>query len=825
MDRYCPKCFRNFPSSVESCPDDGARLVSFADGDLVGQKLDDRYKVISRIGKGGMGVVYRAEQPMIGRIVALKVLNKDIVKDDTALKRFLNEARAMASLKSPHTVTLYDFGSTSTGLLYYTMELLEGQPLSRLLRRAGTLGYERAAKLILQACDSLEEAHDKMILHRDIKPDNLFVTTDEKKGTEFLKVLDFGIAKLMGDSSMGTLTKTGMVCGTPDYLSPEQVMGQDIGPASDLYSLGIVFYEMLAGRPPFRASTTMKVLMMHLNEPPPPLSVHNPQIEVPKSVQEFIEIALAKKHQERFNTVAEFRRALNNAVAEYLANPQTATLPPLTSTGDGMRVITSPYAEGKPGAKEQATLPAQASEDLARITPPRQSGAQAAGRTTAERTPTGEDRAGGLTEDLQEMASAGRHGKKIAAVAIAAALLATLVILAATGVLFGRKDEPGTAAAPAPVAVPSPDPGPAAPAGASVAGGPNDTAAAAGAAPSPSPGDGVAASAPAAAGSAAPPSSETAGKAELRSILFTVAKELGKLDAGIEQVRSWDGDAATEEGRTALKKRVALLTERCDAVEKEMDSRTVAESRRAYEGLLADQKSAGGELSELRQRAQARVEARAALATALPGLEDRVRNLDSRVADLRGRAGQGSEAGKKCAQAEQKLNDVRQALAEGGRALAAGELEKARASAEGASGGLALIEQELKAAEKGLVEKEKKSGLLARADSCAGKLKSAREKLDAAQKRCSKDKHWGPKITEMIGRADKLQATVADLKKRIAGDANEAAQAELTMAEHDLALLDSDSRTVQQQVCKEPPDDKKGDEPKLDPSNRIKPIN
>ena len=347
MERYCPKCFKNFSKETKSCPDDGAILASFADQDLVGETLDDRYEIIGRVGKGGMGVVYKAVQPVIRRTVALKVLNKEIVKDQTALKRFLTEARAMASLKNAHTVTLYDFGATSTGLLYYTMELLEGMPLSRLIKKEGSLDYRRAAKLLLQACDSLEEAHDKDILHRDIKPDNLFVTREGKSNKEFLKVLDFGIAKLMGDSSLGTLTKTGMVCGTPAYLSPEQVMAQEVGPPADLYSLGIVFHEMLAGRPPFRAATTMKLLLKHLNETPQPVSENNPETEVPRAIEEFIQIALAKKPDDRFNSVPEFRRALHDALESHDQNPQTATLSPLGTTGEGIRVITDAYAAGR----------------------------------------------------------------------------------------------------------------------------------------------------------------------------------------------------------------------------------------------------------------------------------------------------------------------------------------------------------------------------------------------------------------------------------------------------------------------------------------------
>ena len=250
--KYCPKCFKKYPLHVERCTDDGSYLVAPMDKDLVGEVLDDRYTVLERIGKGGMGVVYKAEQHLIKRIVALKVLRRDIAQDESAVKRFLNEARAIAGLDSHHTISLYDFGVTRDGLLYYTMELLKGRPLSRIIQDEAPLDHVRAAGLLLQACRSLEEAHEHNILHRDLKPENLFVSM--KKGKERLKVLDFGIAKLVGDASMDTVTQAGMIVGTPQYLSPEQAKGRPVAQTSDLYSLGIVLYEMLTGMPPFLAT-------------------------------------------------------------------------------------------------------------------------------------------------------------------------------------------------------------------------------------------------------------------------------------------------------------------------------------------------------------------------------------------------------------------------------------------------------------------------------------------------------------------------------------------------------------------------------------------
>jgi serine/threonine-protein kinase len=336
-EQYCTRCFKRYPAGAAGCPEHGDTLARFADRDLVGETLDGRYRVVSVIGKGGMGVVYRAVQDAIDRPVALKVLNREIVQDETAIKRFLIEAKAMASLRSPHAIMLYDFGATRDGLLYYTMEELDGRPLSRLLQEQAPLDYRRAASLVFQACDALEDAHDRGICHRDIKPDNLFITHRGRGDSEFLVVLDFGIAKLRGGGSSEAVTRTGMVIGTPGYLSPEQVTGGEVTPASDLYSLGIVFYEMLAGAVPFRANTAVQVLMMHVNEEPRPVTATNPAVRLPPPVEAVLRRALAKKPEQRFRSAGELRTALEAALGE-AAQPQTATLSSREPTPAGMAV-------------------------------------------------------------------------------------------------------------------------------------------------------------------------------------------------------------------------------------------------------------------------------------------------------------------------------------------------------------------------------------------------------------------------------------------------------------------------------------------------------
>lgn len=324
MQKYCPQCFGKYPTDVERCPQDGSALVGVTDRDLTGEMLDERYEVLSKLGQGGMGVVYRATQRYVKRAVALKVLRRAVVHDESSLKRFLVEAQAIASLRNQHTITLHDFGVTGDGLLYFTMDLIEGVALSKLIREAGAIPWRRAAGLLLQACDSLAEAHNQGILHRDLKPDNLMVSLVD--GKDFVTVLDFGIAKILDDDSVDKLTATGMICGTPAYLSPEQASGQEVGPSSDIYALGIILYEMLTGQPPFVDKTAISILMKHLNEEALPVHEVRPELDIPPELDIFIRKALAKLPANRHTSVAEFRAALLEA-ADHAESGAALTMP------------------------------------------------------------------------------------------------------------------------------------------------------------------------------------------------------------------------------------------------------------------------------------------------------------------------------------------------------------------------------------------------------------------------------------------------------------------------------------------------------------------
>ncbi len=313
MEKYCPECGTEYPADQERCDRDGRRLVATISDDLwVGRELDGRYHVSRVLGKGGMGTVFEVEQTLLGRRLALKLLRRELGQDKASVMRFFAEAKALASLRSPHTVTLHDFGATEEGQLFFTMDLLEGHSLSELLANEGRLSYGRACGLVLQVLESLEEAHDRNILHRDLKPENVFVT--QVKGREFAVVLDFGIAKLVGDPNHEGVTNTGLICGTPAYMSPEQALGNPAVKASDLYTLGVMLYEMLSGQLPFAGSTALRLAMSHITELPVPVSQRALEANIPQPLERFLEQVLVKEASLRFPDAAAFRAALLQAM-------------------------------------------------------------------------------------------------------------------------------------------------------------------------------------------------------------------------------------------------------------------------------------------------------------------------------------------------------------------------------------------------------------------------------------------------------------------------------------------------------------------------------
>jgi serine/threonine-protein kinase len=291
---------------------------------LVGRVLDDKYRLDARLGEGGMGSVYRATHLLIERPVAVKVLNPRLVTDEAAKERFSREARAAGRLQHSNAVAVTDFGETRDGLAYLVMELLEGKPLREVLAREAPLDPARAVSIMLQISAAVAAAHEAGIIHRDLKPGNIFVV-QRPSAPYIVKVLDFGIAKLADDSVDGnpvnTLTGTGVMIGTPRYMSPEQCDGAQLTPASDVYSLGVILYEMLAGQTPFTGVSPLALALKHSSESPPPLRevVQN----VPPALEAVMLHALEKSPPERPQDAGEFRRELF-AVAERLGLEHSA---------------------------------------------------------------------------------------------------------------------------------------------------------------------------------------------------------------------------------------------------------------------------------------------------------------------------------------------------------------------------------------------------------------------------------------------------------------------------------------------------------------------
>ncbi len=274
--------------------------------------LDGQFRILQKIGSGGMGAVYKALQPAMNRMVAVKILHPKLANRKDLVSRFRREARAMSHLSHPNTVKVYLYGELDDGSLYIVMEYLEGRNLNQVVRKEGPLSVERAIPVLIQVCGALQEAHLMGIVHRDLKPENIFLSQNGGL-KDYPKVLDFGLAKvtereLRPGSIM--LTQEGMVFGTPEFMSPEQAQGHTLDARSDIYSLAVILYEVLTGKLPFDARTPMEYIQLHVTKPPIPLDERIPGKTFPPGLGQVINNALEKKPENRFGSAAEFAEAL-----------------------------------------------------------------------------------------------------------------------------------------------------------------------------------------------------------------------------------------------------------------------------------------------------------------------------------------------------------------------------------------------------------------------------------------------------------------------------------------------------------------------------------
>jgi eukaryotic-like serine/threonine-protein kinase len=332
----CPACSHDSPDSARFCGSCGARLERAADASegLVGQVVDGRYRVLRVVGQGGMGVVYEAEQTMGDHVrrVAIKTLLPTLSADATLAARFHRELGIVSRLEHPNTIRCFDSGQTADGTLYVVMEFVHGTPLGDVIDQ-GALGWPRAEHLLGQVCGALAEAHDLGIVHRDLKPDNILLT--ERAGDrDFVKLLDFGIAIEPASLARTKLTQQGIVLGTPPYMSPEQLAGKPVGPASDIYSLGIIAYEMLTGELPFQAESSWEWATHHINHPPRPIESWPVGQLLPAPVKRGIMHALAKNPLERPPSTLELFHELRGEIEVVRTEPGRTVEPrPVTDGG------------------------------------------------------------------------------------------------------------------------------------------------------------------------------------------------------------------------------------------------------------------------------------------------------------------------------------------------------------------------------------------------------------------------------------------------------------------------------------------------------------
>jgi serine/threonine-protein kinase len=365
--KTCPNCQHTYPDDFSLCPRDGAHLTTQAteaEAQLAAG-LSRRFRIIRRLGQGGMGTVFLAEQIGVGnRPVALKVLNRKLLDDPDFLLRFQNEAGSTGRIHHPNVVSIYESGQGDDGTPYIAMEYLEGESLRELVKKRGALPVAEVVEIAQQVADGLDAAHDLGIIHRDLKPDNIFLTRD-KRGRLVVKVVDFGIAKLR-ESAMHT--QTGLVLGTPAYMSSEQASGMrsdQLDARSDIYSLGVVVYEMLSGRVPFHSDTPLGYLRKHMLEDPPPLRAVAQGLTVLPQVEAVVMKALMKDRNQRYASALDFACELTSA-AQLLPSAETPVALPST------RIV--PLPARTPAGQERALpmpLPAmaKAKTDIAVQTP------------------------------------------------------------------------------------------------------------------------------------------------------------------------------------------------------------------------------------------------------------------------------------------------------------------------------------------------------------------------------------------------------------------------------------------------------------------------
>ncbi len=337
--RRCPQCHSVYADDARFCPKDGTPLVDVVAapapaapgstqirqavkpkptgtdpaGSLKDQVLDQRYKVVRKLGEGGMSFVYEAKDIVSGESVAVKIMTPKLAQDKTAAERLRREAGLAMRLDHPNICRIMRLGATEEGLIYLVMPLLKGELLSDKEVREGPIPLEAGVAIMRQVCDALHFAHQQQIIHRDLKPENIFICPDDAGGTKAV-VTDFGLAKeRRAEPGMAKLTATGIILGTPEFMSPEQIRGKPLDGRSDIYALGLVAYEMFTGKLPFEGRTAQDMMIARLRGQPLPLRKARADLEFSPAFEKALMKAVEADPAARYQTAAEFGKALEEA--------------------------------------------------------------------------------------------------------------------------------------------------------------------------------------------------------------------------------------------------------------------------------------------------------------------------------------------------------------------------------------------------------------------------------------------------------------------------------------------------------------------------------
>lgn len=329
--KACPKCGAEYPDTTTLCPTDGVALAK-TDDSLLGKVLAGKYRIDERLSEGGMGAVYRGTHTLMDKTVAIKVLRPALAADEKIVARFSREARAASKILHPHALSVTDFGEDETGTVFLVMEYLSGRTLKEIIREEGPMQLPRVVEIVRQVGGALDEAHSQGVVHRDLKSDNIMLISTT--GADYAKVLDFGIAKIKEPDGAydGSLTSPDLVIGTPQYMSPEQCsQSPDIDARSDIYSMGVILYEMLVGHVPFTGESPTAIMLKHLQQPTPSVLTERP--DVPSNVAQVVARAMEKRPENRYRSIGELVEDLTIA-----AGMQTAATP----SGNFDRVTPTP---------------------------------------------------------------------------------------------------------------------------------------------------------------------------------------------------------------------------------------------------------------------------------------------------------------------------------------------------------------------------------------------------------------------------------------------------------------------------------------------------